>query len=190
MCHEIKDFYWTECSKKYFYNVCTRLKWDLFYIIHIYINWCIKIRWTPLGASHLHIFSLWCCVCVCVCACVCVCVFYLDHGKQGAGEHPPELSSDVHQVHLAATHHHSDQGVVISSCTLRQTHKHKMMTTQYVWLRLGFRLQTRSQLILQWANISSFILSWSSQTYLLVLPSLHSTGSRQNRLGRSWHTSL
>ena len=67
------------------------------------------------------------CVCVFLCVCfLCVCVFYLDHWKQGAGKHPPELSSDVHHVHLAATHHHSDQGVVIGSCTLKQTHKHMM----------------------------------------------------------------
>lgn len=47
---------------------------------------------------------------------------YLDHRMQRAGEQPPELSSDVQQVHLTASHHHSDQGVIVSACTLSREH--------------------------------------------------------------------
>lgn len=36
------------------------------------------------------------------------------------GKHPSECSSDVQHVHLTAADHHSDQGVVISSCTLHR----------------------------------------------------------------------
>ena len=65
-------------------------------------------------------------VCVCVCVCVCACSMtcsmcvdtHLDGIVQGAGEHPPVVSLDVHHVHLAAGGHHSDQGVVVRSCTL------------------------------------------------------------------------
>lgn len=52
---------------------------------------------------------------------------YLDHVVQRAGEHPPELSSDVQHVHLTATCHHSDQGVVISPSALQ----HKKINPHY-----------------------------------------------------------
>lgn len=47
---------------------------------------------------------------------------------QGASKKPPELSSDVQHVHLTTSHHHSDQGVVISTCTLQQKKKNHIMT--------------------------------------------------------------
>lgn len=57
-------------------------------------------------------------VCIC-CAIYCFCK-YLDHGMKRTGKHPSECSSDVQHVHLTAADHHSDQGVVISSCTLHR----------------------------------------------------------------------
>lgn len=44
---------------------------------------------------------------------------HLDHGEQRTGKHPPELSSDVQHVHLAATHHHPDQSVIVGSSPLQ-----------------------------------------------------------------------
>lgn len=57
-------------------------------------------------------------------SCSLLMVLYLDHGVQRAGKLPPELGSDVHHVHLATRHHHSDQGVVVSARSLQRTHKH------------------------------------------------------------------
>lgn len=50
--------------------------------------------------------------------------FYLDHGKQGASKQLSELSSDVQHVHLTTSHHHSNQGVIVSACTLKKTMTH------------------------------------------------------------------
>lgn len=98
--------------------------------------------------------------------CVCFCK-YLDHGMKRTGKHPSECSSDVQHVHLTAADHHSDQGVVISSCTLhRGDFTHSMNNKPKI----------AAAKILTAAHNQS--------------PSLRSTGSQQNKLAHSWHTSL
>lgn len=50
--------------------------------------------------------------------------FYLDHRKQGASKQLSELSSDVQHVHLATSHHHPNQGVIVSACTLKRSKRY------------------------------------------------------------------
>lgn len=134
---------------------------------------------------------------------------YLDHRMQRAGKQPPELSSDVQQVHLTASHHHSDQGVIVSACTLSREHTMQWSNTSQTSTHNCKRYMNNSIVI----SIKPFCLHyvinpfWQVKPLLanmhwlikphfklpnlsVLLPSWRSTGFQQSRQEHSWHTSL